>query len=383
MVYDFIVVGATGIQGRIATKDLLQNGYSVMLAGRDRGRVENILRKHKKTAFSYLDLRDKNSIPEVIKNSGAIIAINCAEGDFNVDVLKACIKAGANHLDLGSEEWMTKEQFKLGKALRDRGLVSITGCGSTPGIVSVMAGYASGKLDNIKTIEAGFAWDSNMDIFVVPYSIDTIVEEFTYKAPIMKNGKKEYVEPLSLEKENKLAQLGKKRSRCMMHAEIYTFNHVFKSKGVKNIVYYAYFPDHSFDAIMNMINLGLCSKDYIVVDGNKVRALDCLLEELKRLEIPKGYTEREDLWVDMTGKKNGREKKIRMMCTAGTLKGWEDATCNVDTGMPISIMAQMVKNGMIKAKGSFSPELVVPCGLFFSELARRKMYVYENGKKIN
>lgn len=383
MVYDFIVVGATGIQGRIATKDLLQNGYSVMLAGRDKGRVENILRKYKKTGFSHLDLRNKNSIPEVIKDSGAKVVINCAEGDFNVDVLKACIKAETNYLDLGSEELMTKEQFKMGKQLKDRELVSITGCGSTPGIVSVMAGYASGMLDRIKKIEAGFAWDSNMDVFVVPYSIDTIVEEFTYKTPIIKNGEKKYVEPLSLMRENNLTQLGKRISKCMMHAEIYTFNKVFKNKGVRDISYYAFFPEHSFNAIMNLIKLGLCSKDYIVVDGSKVRVLDCLLEELKRLEMPKDYAEREDLWVEMTGKKNGRVKKISMICTAGTLKGWEDATCNVDTGMPISIMAQMIKNGIIKAKGSFSPELIVPSGVFFNELARRDMHVYENGKRIN
>jgi saccharopine dehydrogenase-like NADP-dependent oxidoreductase len=99
--------------------------------------------------------------------------------------------------------------------------------------------------------------------------------------------------------------------------------------------------------------------------------------------MPKDYAEREDLWVEMTGKKNGKEKKISMICTAGTLKGWEDATCNVDTGMPISIMAQMVRNGIIKSKGSFSPELIVPSGEFFNELARRDMHVYENGKRIN
>ena len=139
--YDFIVVGATGIQGRIATKDLLQNGYSVMLAGRDKGRVENILRKYKKTGFSYLDLRNKNSIPEVIKDSGAKVVINCAEGDFNVDVLKACIKAETNYLDLGSEELMTKEQFKMVKQLKNKELLSITFIVSTSAIGGATVGF--------------------------------------------------------------------------------------------------------------------------------------------------------------------------------------------------------------------------------------------------
>ena len=31
MAYDFLVIGATGAQGRIATRHLLEHGYSVML----------------------------------------------------------------------------------------------------------------------------------------------------------------------------------------------------------------------------------------------------------------------------------------------------------------------------------------------------------------
>ncbi len=72
-----------------------------------------------------------------------------------------------------------------------------------------------------------------------------------------------------------------------------------------------------------------------------------------------------------------------MECLVPTLKGWEDAYTNIDTGMPISIMAQMIKNGIIKDKGSFSPEAVVPPEPYFKELRKRKMVVYENGKVIN
>ena len=51
MRYDFLVIGATGIQGRIVTRDLLENNYSVLLCGRDKKRIEPILKKYKKTGF--------------------------------------------------------------------------------------------------------------------------------------------------------------------------------------------------------------------------------------------------------------------------------------------------------------------------------------------
>ena len=43
----------------------------------------------------------------------------------------------------------------------------------------------------------------------------------------------------------------------------------------------------------------------------------------------------------------------------------------------------MFFQGEIKEKGSFAPESVVPPEPFFKEIAKRKMTVFENGKKIN
>jgi len=64
--YDFVVLGATGLQGRIATKDLLTNGYSVLLMGRDKKRIQFILNKFKKTGFEYFEA---TNVPDLTKNS--------------------------------------------------------------------------------------------------------------------------------------------------------------------------------------------------------------------------------------------------------------------------------------------------------------------------
>ncbi len=104
---------------------------------------------------------------------------------------------------------------------------------------------------------------------------------------------------------------------------------------------------------------------------------------LKDLPIPKGYKEKEDLWVKIYGTHEKRKKKVVMRCFVPTLEGWKDAGCNIDTGMSASIIAQMIKGGFILDKGSFAPEIVVPPKMFFSELRKREMIIYKNGKKIN
>ena len=142
MRFDFIVLGATGMQGKIVSRDLLENGYSVLMCGRDKSRIEHFLKKYKKTCFEYIEAENTDKMSEVIKKSGASIVINCMEADWNLNALQACIRANASYIDLGSEIDVTKKQFALGKELKNKNLISITGIGSVPGIGNVMLNYA-------------------------------------------------------------------------------------------------------------------------------------------------------------------------------------------------------------------------------------------------
>jgi len=383
MKFDFVVLGATGMQGKIVARDLLENGYSVLLCGRNKKRADKILENYKKTGFEYVDLRDIKNASKVIRNSKADVVVNCAEGDWNLNALKACIAANAHCIDLGSDIWMTKKQLEMHDLLRKKNLISITGCGSVPGVGNIMLNYVSGKFDKINTIEVGFSWNSNIKKFVVPFSIQSIIEEFTEPAQVLENKRWKKKIPLETVREGYHQTIGRQKEFLVAHPEMYTFYYYFKDKGLRNIRFYAGFPEHSFDKIASLIELGFGSKKEIDFEGMKIKPIDFLTEALKELKYPRGYEEKENLWVDIYGVKNGRKKRILMECVVPTLKGWEDAGSNIDTGMPASIIAQMIKKETIMEKGSFAPEAIVPPELFFKELRKRKMVVMENGKVIN
>lgn len=382
--YDFVVFGATGMQGRIVSRDLLENGYSVLLCGRDKSRVYDLLKRYKKSSFGTFDARNLESVISVIRKSKTNVVINCVEGDWNIDILKACLKLGVNSIDLGSDIPMTKQQFSLDNALKKKNLIHITGCGSVPGIGNVMLRYAIDKFDKIDSVDVGFAWDSNIKKFVVPFSIESITEEFVNPADVVVNKKKTFVKPIDTVSRCYHKAIGKEKCfNVGHHPETFTFYEFCKSKGIKNVRFFAGFPDHSYDTISTIIDIGMASKEPILYNGQKIVPIHFMTEVLKKLEIPKGYKEVENLWVDIYGKKDGKKKHVKMECIVPTLKGWEDAGCNIDTGMPASIMAQMIKKGEISEYGSFSPEFVIPVEPFFKELMKRKIYVYSNGKKIN
>ncbi len=385
MRFDFVVIGATGMQGRIVTKDLIKSGYNVLMTGRDRGRIDDIMKKFPaKTAFEYLDLHDQKNAVQVLKDAGAKVAVNCAEGDNDLIALQECVKAGVNMIDLGSDIPLTRKQLALDKTLKKSGLIHITGCGSVPGIGNVMMHYAYDKFDKIETVEVGFAWDSNMKKFVVPFSIGSILEEFTAYAPFMHNYKIVKIKPSDSIINAYHRAIGREKEfKCGHHPETLTFYNFCKDKGIKNIEFYAGFPEHSRQVIQTLIDLGFWSDKPVNFRGMKIWPDEFLTELLKNLRYPKGYTETENLWVLMKGKKDGKDREILMECIVPPLKGWEDAGCNIDTGMPASIIAQMIYKGEINKPGAYAPEDIVPVEPFFHELRRRKMLVYENGKVIN
>ncbi|MDP3901536.1 MAG: saccharopine dehydrogenase C-terminal domain-containing protein [bacterium] len=386
MKYDFLIFGADGIQGKIVARDLLENGYTVFLSDLYKTTLDDIFKHHhKKATFTFVDLRDIDRTISVIQKSGADVVINCAEGDWNMNVYNACLHTRTNCLDLGSHVDVTKEQLSpaVYSAFKEIDKTAITGCGSVPGIGNVMLRHAARKLDSINTIEAGFAWDSNIKKFVVPFSIESILEEFNAPAPYIMNKRWRKKMPLTSTTTRYFKSIGDQKIFLADHAETYTFYHYYKNKGCKNIYFWAGFPDHSTKVLKILTDLTFFDKKPIKFEGKSIRADEFLVQMLKRLKIPRGYKEWENLWVEISGHRARRKKKILMECLVPTLKGWEPAGCNIDTGMPASIMAQMIKNGRINKRGSFAPEGIVPEEPFFKELHKRQMAVYENGKKIN
>lgn len=380
--YDFLVLGGAGMQGRIASRDLLESGQSVFLADLYKEGAAKLLERPN-TGFAFVDLRKISGIVALIKKVKPLVVLNCAEGDWNLNVYKACLKTKTHVLDLGSDVPMTKDQLAMHEDFLKNNLTAITGCGSTPGVNNVMLHHAHQLFDRLETIEAGFAWDSNIKKFVVPFSIQSIIEEFTDPAPIIENGKWINKVPMETTEDRHFREIGKQQCFFVRHPETHTFYAYNKKDGLKNVRFYAGFPDHSAETIKMFIDTGLGSKQPVIMDGKKVVPVDTLTQVLKKLPTPDGYTEKENLWVRIWGEKGGAPKEILMECIVNTLPDWQDAGCNIDTGMPASIMAQMVKDGRITARGSYPPGPVVPTEEFFRELRKRSMVVYQDGKVIN
>lgn len=384
MKYDFLVIGSSGMQGQIVTRDLLETGYKVYCADLYKDGSEKNLAKFKGTPFAEVDLREKGSIKKLLKSVEAPIVINCAEGDWNDAVYKACLGEGKHVIDLGSEIDMTKKQLAMHEDFKKADLVAITGCGSTPGINNIMMKYMSQFFKEIDTIELGFAWDSNVKKFYVPFSMPSVIWELTQTAPLIENGVWIEKDPQKTEVTREFREIGLQKCYLVAHPETYTFSVDYAHLKPKNIRYYAGFPDQTLETVKKLVELGFNEYEELPFEKIDLCPMDAVARILTRLPRPEEYTEKENLWVEVSGKNKQGDILIRRMeCIVFTLPGWTEAGCNIDTGMPASIIAQMIHDGRITVRGSFAPDIAVPTDEFFKELKKKGMTVSEDGKAIN
>ncbi len=384
MKYDFLVMGSSGMQGRIVARDLLESGYKVYCADLYRDNSEKNLAQYPGTPFEFVDLRKFAHLKSFVKKTQAKTVINCVEGDWNHDVYRICLEEGRHVIDLGSDIPMTKVQLGMHEDFKKADLVAITGCGSTPGINNIMMKYASQFFSEIDTIELGFAWDSNVKKFAIPFSLESIVEELTEPASIVENEKWVEKNPIETEVTREFREIGSQKCYLVRHPETYTFMQDYKEYKPKNIRFYAGFPEHSLEILRTIIALGLGEKELLTFEKTEIRPIDAVSRILTRLPKPENYSEKENLWVEISGKDKKESIEImRMECIVMTLPGWTEAGCNIDTGLPASIIAQMILDGRITARGSFAPDMAVPTDEFFKELKKRGMTVSQDGKAIN
>lgn len=380
---DFLVFGSNGLQGSLVVRNLLESGHTVFasdLYAKPHGPPLPRIVEH---PFAVLDLRDVEATIALIESSGAEIIVNCAEGDWNLNVYLACLQARRHCVDLGSRIEMTKKQLELHDAFANIGRTAITGCGSAPGIGNVLLRYGACDFDTVKSVEAGFAWDSSIKQFVVPFSIESILEEMTEPAPYIQNGKWRTALPLQSVTAQYHRRIGFQKGFLAHHSETYTYQRYLSDKGVKNIKFFAGFPEHSISVLQTLIQLGFTDRRPVKVRDNDVVPIEFLARLLRRLKRPAGYKESENLWVRLDGTSRGKPKTVVMECLVPTLPEYEPYGCNIDTAIPATIVARMITSKKIRRPGSFSPEEIVPEKPFFAELKKYQMLVYKDGVLIN
>lgn len=385
-----VVLGGYGEMGRITVIDLFETFKGkIVVAGRNEDKAKAFAESFKSNNIEWAraDADEPQELIELLR--GSDVVINATQYITNLQVMETALSAGANYVDLGGLFHMTKKQLKLNNSFKKKGKLAVVGCGATPGITNIMAAYGSGLLDTIDSIHVQFA---DMDYtkydmpFVVPYSMRTIFDEFSMEPALFSGGKLKYVKPLSGEEEIQFPS-PVNRATCFytIHSEVATFPSSFKDKGIKNCSFKGGFPKEFVEKIKFLIDTGFATTTPVKYKNIDVVPLDFTVSLLNRFIPEKDrIKDVEFLRVELSGKRNRKNRNVIVYCESRSNSRWNIPAGTWDTGVPPSIIAQMITENKIEKRGVMPPELCIDPELFFGELAKRKIYLsfQENQESI-
>lgn len=381
-----VVLGGAGQMSSLTVKDLSKSNdvKNVVVADFNYEKAKKIAEKNgPKCSAIFVDAYDVEQVRSVIR--GCDCLINGCNYKANLKVMEACLKERVHYIDLGGLFHVTLKQMKMDQDFKNAKITAILGMGGTPGTINVMARYGIDRLDTVETINVlnGCGdWSISDEVFSVPYSIKTILEEFTVNPVEYINGKHVPVEPRSgMELINFPPPLGPAYAHHTIHSEPATMPKAWKNKGLKNVFFKLALPQDFHDKVAFLADIGFASEEEIEIrPGIKVAPID-MLEAVIR-EFPKDKNaiikDCDILRVEVIGTKQGKTIKYTIDSIARESKVYECSSTELNTGIPPSIVAQMIVRGNVKERGAFGSEKGIDPEIYFSELATRGMYISVN-----
>ncbi len=380
----FVVLGGYGIIGSVIVRDLFNSckDCEIVIAGRDFKKALEYAKSFKSERVTASEADVNNAVATAKLLSGCEVCINAVQYYFNLEIMKACLRAKCNYVDLGGLFHMTKKQLKLDKDFKKIGRSAVLGCGSTPGITNVLAAYGAEIIQKPLEMHISFAdWDKTkyQQPFVLPYSLSTIFDEFMMEPAVFSKGKLTFEKPGSGEKVLYFPKpFGKLKGFYTLHSELATFPESFK---LKECTFRVTFSEEFQEQIRFLIEAGFASEKGIKVDGKEIKPRNFTVRVMDQW-LPKPETKIADselVRVEVIGS----GKKAVVDCVTPTNKKYNLSGGTWHTATPARIIAQMIAREEIAKQGVFAPENAIPPKDFFKELKKRGSYIYLNGKKIN
>jgi saccharopine dehydrogenase (NAD+, L-lysine-forming) len=293
----------------------------------------------------------------------------CLPYRLNLPVMEAALAAGCHYADLGGLFHTTKEQLKLSDRYEAGGISAVLGIGSAPGLTNVLAKLGADRLDRVESIDlVDGAIEEGGGEFGLPYSAETIIDEFTLPAMMFENGELHEVPAGSGVVQWDFPEpLGTMPAIYTLHSEPATLPETIP--GVRDVRWRLALPPAVHDGFALLTSIGLADREPVETPGGTVVPRDLLIAILNRM--PTSDEEAKDteyLDIRVAGEKDG----ARVVATERALftpppEGLSAGSFG--TALPITVAVRWMAAGRV-APGVHPPETAFEPQAFVDELAR-------------
>jgi len=322
-----------------------------------------------------VDVREADRLRRVVAEWD--VAINATWYELNLDVMLPCIAAGVHYVDLGGLYHMTLKQLQHDGAAKDAGVTCLIGMGSTPGTMNLMAAHAASKLDRIQgmTLRSGAkVVKGKLEGFFAPYSIRTILDEFTLDTPVLRGGRMRFLPALTEAAFDMPEPVGPSQGVLTIHSELATLPQNL-GKGIQDLDFGVALAPEFAATLKAIVKAGLASREPVRAGGQEVVPYKVTAAAIDALPKPEGTLLDVDVMrVTATGTRDGEPAMVTVDSIGHPNRKWNMDGGTLATGTPASIGAQWVAEGKVRARGVVPPELAVDGRAYFRELGRGRPF---------
>lgn len=331
-----------------------------------------------------VDAGDRSSMQGLLER--ADVVVNCINYTMNTTVMLLAAGSGTNYVDLGGLYHETRRQLELAQEIEDASILCIVGMGATPGTMNVMTELGAARLDEVHEIAlrcGGYDPYPSTALLPAPYTIDTILDEFTLPAIAMSDGELVELPPASHEEAFDFPEpIGLQSPVATLHSELATMPATFADRGVRSITFKMAFPPNMTARYRFLNALGFTTKEPLEIDGTTIVPRD-LVKRAVGVEAQEfSGRDSESLVVVLTGTRDGNALKVRVDEVSHPNETYGVGGADANTGIPPSIVAQMIGRGDIRGTGVKAPEEVVPPEPYVSELAKRNITIEVSDRSL-
>ncbi|HEX2032225.1 MAG TPA: saccharopine dehydrogenase C-terminal domain-containing protein, partial [Actinomycetota bacterium] len=303
--------------------------------------------------------------PEALAGVDAVAS--CVPYRLNLAVMEGALEARVPYADLGGLYHMTLRQLELDQRFRDAGVAAVVGMGCCPGLSNVLARAGADRLDAASSIDLVDGAIDEEAGFGIPYSAETILDEFTMPAMVYENGQLREVPAGSGAVRWRFPEpLGDMEAVYTLHSELATLPRTIE--GVRNVRWRLALPPAVADGFRLLVGLGLAGDDPVGTPSGAVVPREVLRAVLARLPKPEGPPrDVEALVVRVAGNRGGRPAAFTGEALfRPTPEGISAGAFG--TAIPIAVAARWLAEGRIPP-GVHPPEDVLTPDEFLEDLA--------------
>jgi len=334
-----------------------------------------------KVAVRRVDASDVDAMSKAFK--GVDLILNGVIPRFNLRIMEACLRAGANYADMAWDialdttpaggvikETPAWHQLRMSDAFKKAGLTAMMGIGCDPGLSNIFARMAADNLDMVRQILVRDGDNGTVEghKFAPLWSPETLIEEVLMPATYYADGAYRKLPPFSGKELFDFPDpVGKLPIYNVDHEEaetLPTFIGEVLGKGCEYCDFKIALDDTYVEAIQMIGMLGLSNPERIDVKGQKVSPRDvfvaCLPDPSTLGERAKGDCA---IGTVTKGVKDGQDVSYYIWVQLNhekTFKKYGHSATAYSVGVPLAIAAILFARGRIPLKGVFPPEMLDP-----------------------